>query len=504
MTELLTTTQGSVTHSVQRLPVYERIGLILDSGSFAEIGGDRKHDSIAFGLAAKRHAGDGVVTGWGTVNGRPVAVSATDFSVMGGSLGAAHAEKIHRIMDMAFDQKIPYLCINDGGGARIQEGVGALDGYGGIFRRHVKLSGVVPQISVIAGPCAGGAAYGPALSDFVFVIDDLSEIYLTGPTVVKKVTGEDVTGRSLGGAEVHSRDSGLATFRCADEEQCYEDVRTLLDILPSNSSTPAPTWPSTLVSEQTQRRNDLILDSVVPQSPRAIYDIRDVITLIVDDGDFLEMFEEWAPNLCVGFAHIDGRLVGVVGNQPAVLAGALNATAAEKGARFVRFCDCFSIPLLSFVDVPGFLPGVQEEKGGVIRRGAKLLYAYCEVTVPRVQIIVRKAFGGAYIVMDSVGLGTNLSLAWPSNEIAVMGAEAAVEILHKRRLKASDDIDADLDALAADYRSEVMTETYAAEHGFVDQLIRPSETRSYITRFLQASCRASIPGQEKKHGNHPQ
>ncbi|GAB2668379.1 acyl-CoA carboxylase subunit beta [Gordonia jinhuaensis] len=491
-------------HRRTRMTVHERLQCIFDEDSFTEIGAERMHESAAFGLASKRHAGDGVVTGWGTVNGRPIALSATDFSVLGGSLGRAHAAKIHRIMDFALDQKIPYVCINDGGGARIQEGVGSLDGYGGIFRRHVKLSGVVPQISVIAGPCAGGAAYGPALSDFVFVIDELSETYLTGPAVVKKVTGEDVTGRSLGGAEVHSQRSGLAAFRCTDEEQCYEDVRYLLDILPSSCATPAPTWSRTANAEQSQERNNLILDSIVPESPRAAYDMREIFTLIVDDGDFLEVHEEWAPNLLIGFAHIDGRLVGIVGNQPSVLAGALDANAAEKGARFVRFCDCFSIPLLTFVDVPGFLPGSAEEQGGVIRRGAKLLYAYCEVTVPRVQVIVRKAFGGAYIVMDSIGLGANLSLAWPTNEIAVMGAEAAVEILHKRRLKQSSDVIGDVQQLADEYRNEVMHHTYSAERGFVDQLIDPSQTRGYIKRFLSAVSAGPHYGEDRKHGNHPQ
>ncbi|WP_425444485.1 acyl-CoA carboxylase subunit beta, partial [Saccharothrix carnea] len=461
-------------HTLGKLTARERLDLLLDVGSFVEIDLYRRGSTGA-------HT-DGVVAGSGTVDGRQVFVYAQDFTISGGSLGAAHAAKIHKVMDHALATGSPIIALHDSGGARIQEGVLALHGYGGIFRRQVAASGIIPQIAVVLGPSAGGAAYSPALADFTFMVRDTAQLYLTGPDIVAQVTGERVTHDDLGGADVHGTHSGVATFVHDDEKTCLEGVRELLSLLPSNNLEPPPAQPPRGATTDHRPR----LADIVPVEPNKPYDIRTVLTEIVDDAHHLEIHQHWAPNVVCALARIDGRVVGVVGNQPMVLAGVLDVAASQKAARFVRFCDAFNIPLVSLVDVPGFLPGTEQELGGAIRHGAKLLYAYCEATVPRVQVILRKAYGGAYIVMDSRSVGTDLSLAWPTNEIAVMGAEGAVNLLHRRELAASDDPDRLRATLVADYRAELMHPYHAAEHGLVDDVIDPADTRAAIARGLNA------------------
>ncbi|NYH77580.1 acetyl-CoA carboxylase carboxyltransferase component [Actinopolyspora biskrensis] len=487
-------------HARGKLTAHERIEQLLDAGTFTEVETLRRHRATGFGMEAKRPFTDGVVTGWGTVEGRTVFVYAHDFRIFGGALGEAHAQKIHKIMDMAIAAGAPLVSLNDGAGARIQEGVSALAGYGGIFQRNTKVSGIIPQISVMLGPCAGGAAYSPALTDFVFTVRDVSQMFITGPEVVRSVTGEDVTHDGLGGSDVHSDVSGVAQFSYEDEEDCLADVRLLLSMLPSNNRELPPV---VRTGDQADRRVDELLD-VVPLEGSRSYDVRDVIAETVDNGDYLEVHAQWATNLVCAFARLDGHVVGVVASQPSILAGVLDIKASEKGARFVQFCDAFNIPLLTLVDVPGFLPGTDQEHDGIIRRGAKLLYAYCNATVPRISVVLRKAYGGAYIVMDSRSIGADLAFAWPNNEIAVMGAEAAAEVVFRREIAAADDPDSTRTQKIKEYRQELVHPYHPAERGLVDDVIDPCDMRSVLIRsFAMLQCKdADLP--RRKHGNPPQ
>ncbi|WP_158883608.1 acyl-CoA carboxylase subunit beta [Amycolatopsis anabasis] len=477
----------------------ERLNLLLDEGSFAEIDSYRRHQARGVKVDERRPFTDGVVTGAGTIDGRQVFVYAQDSTIFGGSLGAAHAAKIHKVMDLAMATGAPIVGLNDSGGARIQEGVLALDGYGGIFRRIVEASGVVPQISVVLGPCAGGAAYSPALADFTFMVRDTAKMYLTGPDVVQAVSGERVSHDELGGAEVHSRHSGVATFVCEDEESCLEEVRYLVSLLPANNLDPPPAAPSCGATGDERPA----LARIVPVEPNQPYDMRLVIEELVDGGEFFELHEHWATNIVCALARIDGDLVGVVGNQPMMLAGVLDGPAAQKASRFIRFCDAFNVPLVTLVDVPGFLPGAEQELAGIIRHGAKLLYAYCEATVPRVQVIVRKAYGGAYIVMDSRSIGADLSLAWPTNQVAVMGAEGAVNVLFRRELAAAENPESLRSTFADEYAGQLMHPYYAAEHGLVDEVIDPVWTRAAVARGLATLRHKRKAPPQRKHGNVP-
>ncbi|MFC0865706.1 acyl-CoA carboxylase subunit beta [Sphaerimonospora cavernae] len=486
-------------HALGKLTARERLDLLLDEGSFVEIDMYRRHQIHGLGMEKRRPHTDGVVTGSGTINGRRVFVCAQDFTIFGGSLGEAHALKIQKVMDLAVSTGSPFIAINDSGGARIQEGVMSLNGYGGIFQRSVQASGVIPQISVVLGPCAGGAAYSTALSDVTFMVHDTAQLYLTGPDVVEAVTGQRVTHAELGGAQVHGTRSGIATFVHDDEESCLKDVRYLLSLLPANNLETPPRLPGRDAAADLRPR----LAEIVPAEPSKPYDMRAVIGEIVDDGEFMELHEAWAANVICALARIDGEVIGLVANQPMVLAGVLDVAASQKAARFVRFCDAFSIPLVTLVDVPGFLPGTDQEYAGIIRHGAKLLYAYCDATVPRIQVILRKAYGGAYIVMDSRSIGADLSLAWPTNEIAVMGAGGAVSVLHRRELAAAPDPDALRAELVADYTRQLMHPHHAAERGLVDDVIDPVHTRSALARglaMLRDKRRQPVP---RKHGNLP-
>ncbi|ACU72446.1 carboxyl transferase [Catenulispora acidiphila DSM 44928] len=487
-------------HAKGKLTARERIALLLDADSFTEVEGMRRHRATGFGLEARRPHTDGVVTGWGTVFGRTVFVYAHDFRIFGGALGEAHAEKIHKLMDLAEAAGAPLVSLNDGAGARIQEGVSALAGYGGIFRRNTRSSGVIPQISVMLGPCAGGAAYSPALTDFVFMVRQTSQMFITGPDVVQAVTGESVSQNDLGGADVHATASGVAHFVYDDEPSCLADVRYLLSLLPANNRELPPAHECL---DPVDRRTDA-LSAIVPAEPNKPYDIREVIAQIVDDGDLFECRAQWAPNIVCALARIGGRTVGVVANQPAHLAGVLDIHASQKGARFVQFCDAFNIALITLVDVPGFLPGVGQEHEGIIRHGAKLLYAYCNATVPRIQVILRKAYGGAYIVMDSRSIGADLSLAWPGNEIAVMGAEGAANVIFRREIAAADDPDEVRRQKIKDYREELMHPYYAAERGLVDDVIDPGDTRGALARALDMLQAKHASQPSRKHGNPPQ
>ncbi|MFE7141586.1 acyl-CoA carboxylase subunit beta [Streptomyces sp. NPDC057644] len=487
-------------HAKGKLTARERIELLLDAGSFLEVEQLRRHRATGFGLEAKKPYTDGVITGWGTVEGRTVFVYAHDFRIFGGALGEAHAAKIHKIMDMAISAGAPLVSLNDGAGARIQEGVSALAGYGGIFQRNTRASGVIPQISVMLGPCAGGAAYSPALTDFVFMVRETSQMFITGPDVVKAVTGEEITQNGLGGADVHAETSGVAHFAYDDEETCIAEVRYLLSMLPANNREKPP---RTASADPADRRCDALLD-LVPLDGSRPYDVSEVIEELVDDGEYMEVHERWAGSIVTALARLDGDVVGIVASQPRVLAGVLDIHASEKAARFVQLCDAFNIPLVTLVDVPGFLPGVDQEHGGIIRHGAKLLYAYCNATVPRVQVILRKAYGGAYIVMDSRSIGADLSFAWPANEIAVMGAEGAANVVFRRRIAAAEDPEALREQLVKEYKAELMHPYYAAERGLVDDVIDPADTRTALIGAL-AMLRAKhavLPA--RKHGNPPQ
>jgi acetyl-CoA carboxylase carboxyltransferase component len=487
-------------HNRGKLTARERLGLLLDPGSFVELDMLARHRAHGFGIENTRPLTDGVVTGWGTVDGRKVFVFAQDFTVFGGALGEVFAEKIHKVMDLAESVGAPMVGLNDGAGARIQEGVVSLASYGGIFHRNVKASGVVPQISVILGPCAGGAVYSPAMTDFIFMVKGTSNMFITGPDVVKTVTGEEVTQEELGGAMTHATKSGVATFVADDEQSALAQVRYLLSFLPSNNLEDPPHFES---DDDPDRACPGIIE-LIPDAPNKPYDMKKVIAEIFDDGDFFEVHSLWAMNIVCGFARIDGHVVGVVGNQPQVLAGCLDIEASEKAARFVRTCDAFNIPLVTFVDVPGFLPGTDQEYGGIIRHGAKLLYAYCEATVPRVQIITRKGYGGAYVVMNSKSIGADLAFAWPSAEIAVMGPQGAVNIIFRKEIEsAGDDAEARRAALIEEYTERFANPYNAAERGYVDDVIDPRETRRVLVRSLAMLRTKKERLPQRKHGNVP-
>jgi acetyl-CoA carboxylase carboxyltransferase component len=485
-------------HARGKMTARERIEYVLDEGSFVEHGLLARHRSDGVGLEERPYT-DGVVTGWGTVGGRLVFLFSQDFTVFGGSLGEVFAEKIQAVMDMAQRVGAPFIGLNDGAGARIQEGVVSLVAYGEIFRRNVDASGMVPQISVIMGPCAGGAVYSPAMTDFVFMVQETSYMFITGPDVVRTVTGEDVTLEELGGAMTHATRSGVAHFVSPDDKASLDDVRRLLAFLPqSNREEPPRAQPA----DDPDRAAPELVD-IVPDDPTQPYDMKAVIAAVVDDGDFYEYGGLWARNLVCGFGRLDGHPVGIVANQPGVLAGVLDIDSSEKGARFVRTCDAFNIPLVTFVDVPGFLPGTDQEHGGIIRHGAKLLYAFCEATVPRIQVVTRKAYGGAYVVMNSKAIGADLAFAWPSAEMAVMGPHGAVEVLHRRELEAASDPDARRAELVAEYIERHANPYLAAERGYVDDVIEPALTRSHLVRGLAMlrSKREDLP--PRKHGNVP-
>jgi len=486
-------------HAAGKLTARERIAILCDPGSFEEVDAFVVHDASAFGMGDKKIPGDGVVTGHGTVDGRPVFIFSQDFTVFGGSLSRRNAAKICKIMDLAMKVGAPVIGLNDSGGARIQEGVASLGGYADIFLRNTLASGVIPQISAILGPCAGGAVYSPAITDFVFMVDGISRMFVTGPDVVKTVTHEEVTHEDLGGAAVHAQTSGVAHHRFADERSCLQALRTLLGFLPANNLEDAPLR----VTDDDADRRDESLDTIIPENPQKAYDMHDVVRAIVDDAVFFEIMPEFAGNILTGFARLGGRSVGVVAQQPTVLAGTLDINASIKGARFVRFCDAFNIPLVTFEDVPGFLPGVAQEHGGIIRNGAKLLFAYCEATVPKLTVITRKAYGGAYDVMSSKHIRSDVNLAWPTAEIAVMGPEGAVAIIFKREIETAADPEAERLRLVAEYRERFAHPYEAAGMGYLDAVIRPRETRPRLIRALELlkNKRESIP--PKKHGNIP-
>jgi propionyl-CoA carboxylase beta chain len=486
-------------HEKGKLTARERVELFLDEGTFVESGAYVTHRSSDFGMAEKKVLGDGVLTGHGTVDGRTVFVFSQDFTVFGGSLSGAYAEKICRLMDQAMKVGAPVVGLNDSGGARIQEGVVSLGGYAEIFLRNTLASGVIPQLSAVMGPCAGGAVYSPAITDFVAMVESTSYMFVTGPNVVKTVTHENVTSEELGGAHTHAAKSGVAHFTAANDAACLALLRRLLGYMPQNNAEDPPALPC----EDPADRADAALDSLVPLDPDKPYDIRDAIRAVVDRESFLEVHEEFAGNIVVGFARLAGRSVGVVANQPAVLAGTLDIDASVKGARFVRFCDAFNIPLVTFEDVPGFLPGTDQEWRGIIRNGAKLLYAYCEATVPKATVITRKAYGGAYDVMSSKHIRGDVNLAWPTAEIAVMGAKGAVEIIFKKEIAASKDAVATEARLVAEYRDKFANPYDAASWGYVDDVIRPSETRGRLIRALAMLATKRDRNPPRKHGNIP-
>jgi propionyl-CoA carboxylase beta chain len=492
-------------HEKGKLTARERIERFLDPGSFDEFDEFARHRATDFGIAENRPYADGVVTGHGTVDGRPVAVFSQDFTVFGGSLGEVYGTKIVKVMDHALKVGCPIVGFNDGGGARIQEGVVALGLFGEVFYRNVMASGVIPQISLIMGPCAGGAVYSPAITDFTLMVEGTSHMFITGPDVIKTVTGEEVTFEELGGAHAHAVRSGVAHYQAKDEDDCIEFARELLSYLPSNNLEDPPVIgaPADPAAAEEVTADDEALDTLIPDSPNQPYDMHSVITGVLDDGDFLEVHTGFAPNMVCGFGRVAGSPVGIVANQPMHFAGCLDINASEKAARFVRTCDAFSVPILTFVDVPGFLPGAGQEWNGIIRRGAKLIYAYAEATVPKVTVITRKAYGGAYDVMGSKHLGGDVNLAWPTAQIAVMGAQGAVNILHRRELAAADDPDALRAQRVTEYEDTLANPYIAAERGYVDAVIRPAETRSEVTKALRAlrTKRQTLP--PKKHGNIP-
>ncbi|MCZ2859533.1 acyl-CoA carboxylase subunit beta [Blastococcus sp. VKM Ac-2987] len=493
-------------HAAGKMTARERIDALLDPGSFTEFDEFARHRSTNFGMADKRPFGDGVVTGYGTVDGRPVAIFSQDVTVFGGSLGEVYGEKIVKVQDFAIQDGCPVIGINEGGGARIQEGVVSLGLYGEIFRRNVHASGVIPQISLVMGPAAGGHVYSPALTDFIVMVDKTSQMFITGPDVVKTVTGEDVSLEELGGARTHNTKSGVAHYLAEDEADALDYVKALLSYLPSNNLDPLPaleTPPVETVLPDALTDEDLELDTFVPDSANTPYDMHTVIEHVLDDGEFLEVQPLFAPNILIGFGRVEGRPVGVVANQPTQFAGTLDIDASEKAARFVRTCDAFNIPVLTFVDVPGFLPGTSQEWEGIIRRGAKLIYAYAEATVPKVTVITRKAYGGAYDVMGSKHLGADVNLAWPTAQIAVVGAQGAVGILYRKELAAADDPDTRRAELISEYEDTLANPYIAADRGYVDAVIPPSHTRVQVTKALRvlANKRQTLPA--KKHGNIP-
>ena len=489
-------------HAKGKLTARERVTLLLDKGSFVELDELARHRSTNFGMEQNRPYGDGVVTGYGTIDDRPVCVFAQDFTVFGGSLGQVFGEKIVKVMDLAMKTGCPVIGINDSGGARIQEGVVSLGLYGEIFRRNVHASGVIPQISLVMGPCAGGAVYSPAVTDFTVMVDQTSHMFITGPDVIKTVTGEDVTMEELGGAHTHNSKSGNAHYLGSDEGDAIDYVKALLSYLPQNNLEDPPTYDGEDIDLSVDD-TDLSLNTLIPDSPNQPYDMHTVIEAVLDDAEFLEVQALFAPNIIVGFGRVEGRSVGVVANQPMQYAGTLDIDASEKGARFVRTCDAFNVPVLTFVDVPGFLPGTSQEWNGIIRRGAKLLYAYAEATVPLITVITRKAYGGAYDVMGSKHLGADMNVAWPTAQIAVMGAQGAVNILYRTELAEAEDVEAARADLITDYEDTLANPYVAAERGYIDAVIAPHETRSEIVRSLRLlrNKRETLP--PKKHGNIP-
>jgi propionyl-CoA carboxylase beta chain len=488
-------------HAKGKMTAMERIEALLDPMSFQQLDGLARHRSHDFGQEKNRPYGDGVITGYGTIDGRPVCVFAQDFTVFGGSLGEVFGEKIVKVMDLALKTGCPLIGLNDSGGARIQEGVAALGLYGEIFRRNVQASGVIPQISLIMGPCAGGAVYSPAITDFIVMVDKTSHMFITGPDVIKTVTGEDVEMEELGGGVTHNQKSGVAHYNAADEEDALDYLRALLSYLPSNNLEDPPIFANEADLEVNDQ--DYELDTLIPDSPNQPYDMHRLIEHLMDDGDFLETQSMFAPNIICGFGRIEGHSVGVVANQPMQFAGTLDIAASEKAARFVRTCDAFNIPVITLVDVPGFLPGTDQEWDGIIRRGAKLIYAYAEATVPLVTLITRKAYGGAYDVMGSKHLGADINLAWPTAEIAVMGGQGAVNILYRKELAAADDPLVERTRLLDEYQDALANPYVAAERGYIDRVIYPHETRSMIVRALRSLRNKRGNRLPRKHGNIP-
>lgn len=482
-------------HAKGKLTARERVELLLDEGSFEEFDMFITHRCVDFGMDADKPAGDGVVTGWGTINGRQVYVFSQDFTVLGGSVSETHAQKICKIMDMAMQNGAPVIGLNDSGGARIQEGVDSLAAYGEVFLRNIEASGVVPQISVIMGPCAGGAVYSPAMTDFIFMVRDSSYMFVTGPDVVKTVTNEVVTAEELGGAGTHTRKSSVADGAFENDVEALLEVRRLIDFLPLNNRQKPPVRPFF----DDPGRVEASLDTLVPANPNTPYDMKELITKIADEGDFYEIQEDYARNIITGFIRLEGQTVGVVANQPMVLAGCVDIDSSRKGARFVRFCDCFEIPILTLVDVPGFLPGTTQEYGGVIKHGAKLLFAYGEATVPKVTVVTRKAYGGAYVVMSSKHLRGDFNYAWPTSEVAVMGAKGAVEILYRSELDDPDKIA----ARTNDYEDRFANPFVAAERGFIDEVIMPHSTRKRVARAFASLRNKKVTTPWKKHDNIP-
>ncbi len=486
-------------HARGKLTARERIDRLLDPGSFVEMDTFAVHRTNAFGMDRNKPLGDGVITGHGTIDGRPVCVFSQDFTIFGGSLGEVFAEKICKVMDLSLRMGVPCIGLNDSGGARIQEGVVSLGGYAEIFYRNVIASGVVPQLSLIAGPCAGGAVYSPVMTDFILMVKGSSQMFITGPDVIKTVTGEDVGFEELGGAMTHNSRSGVAHFAADDEDEAFEQIRTLLSYLPSNNVDDPPY----VTPDDDPERMDDSLQTVIPDNPRKPYDMHDVLASVLDQDSFFEVQQYYARNIIVGFARLDGHSVGIVANQPAYLAGTLDIDSSVKGARFVRFCDAFNIPLLTFVDVPGFLPGTQQEYGGIIRHGAKLLYAYCEATVPKLTVITRKAYGGAYDVMSSKHIRADFNVAWPTAEIAVMGVDAAVKIIFRKELAQSSDPEKRQAELVEDYQNRFANPYIAAERGYLDDVIEPKETRPVLIRALRVARAKRQTHPPRKHGNIP-
>ncbi len=486
-------------HKKGKLTARERIDLLLDEGSFEEIGKFVTHRCKDFGLDQAYYLGDGVVTGYGTIQGRLVYVFSQDFTVLGGSLSETYAEKICKVMDLALKNGAPVIGLNDSGGARIQEGVVSLAGYADIFYRNTLASGVVPQLSAVMGPCAGGAVYSPAITDFILMVENTSYMFVTGPKVVKTVTNEEVSSEELGGASTHSQKSGVTHFACANEVECIEYLKKLLSYIPQNCEEEAPG----LLYESNGNENRPDLNGIIPANPNQPYDMREVIEGVIDEGSFFEVHKNFAENIVVGFARLAGRSIGIVGNQPAVLAGVLDINASTKAARFVRFCDAFNIPLLVFEDVPGFLPGTDQEWNGIISNGAKLLYAFCEATVPRVTVITRKAYGGAYDVMNSKHIGADMNYAWPTAEIAVMGAKGAAEIIFKNEISKAEDPEAELQEKVEEYTRKFATPYRAAARGYIDEVIRPEETRQKLMRAFAMLENKADKLPKKKHGNIP-
>lgn len=486
-------------HDAGKMTARERLEKLLDENSFVEVDAFVETRAIDFDMQKKKVPGDGVVTGYGTIDGRPVFVSSQDFTVIGGSLGEAHARKIAKVMDMAMKVGAPFISINDSGGARIEEGIDALSGYGEIFYRNTLASGVIPQISVIMGPCAGGAVYSPAITDFVFMVDKTSYMFITGPQVIKSVTGEDVTFEILGGSEVHNAKSGVAHFRSPNEEECFKEIRRLISFLPDNNLTDPEIRPT---NDDLNRIDERLLE-LVPDESNKPYDMKEIITRVLDNGDFMEVQKHFAQNIIIGFGRLNGKTVGIIANQPQVMAGVLDVNSADKAARFIRFCDAFNIPLVTFTDTAGYLPGTDQEYNGVIRHGAKLLYAFSEATVPKINVIVRKAYGGAYIAMNSKHLGADIVFAWPSAEIAVMGPDGAANIIFRKEIAQAENPIAAREQKIDEYRSKFSNPYIAAARGYVDDVIDPATTRGRLINALEmlAGKRENRPA--KKHGNIP-